>query len=231
MTESYNRPPMSFTPSYEEDATGQQVFTGNGTLSTNGRAGIYETPYEEDQLTGDRRYLIEEQDFQQDAEYQPTEDYADTVLEVYPDLPDALAWAANNLDPITAQSFNEAVDGGDPDDYMPLLEALLEEYYASEGIEDDDDSDAYEPEEDVSEEELNEVVSELAESEPLGQQVAMPYLEMAVQYQSSHPCLSDICALTARFHNNEIEYGEAMDSLVAKYPLSELKKYYTYLNN
>ena len=65
----------------------------------------------------------------------------------------------------------------------------------------------------------------------MGQAYALPFLEQAVQYQSSHPCLSEICALTAEYHNGNIDYGDAIDQLTSKYSLSELKKYYTYLNN
>ena len=64
----------------------------------------------------------------------------------------------------------------------------------------------------------------------MGQEFAMPYLEMAVENQSEHPCLSEMCALTAEFHTGNVSYEEAMDQLVSKYPLTTIKHYLNYLN-
>ena len=225
----------TYTPEYSTDEAGEPQFTGDGQLTAGHRGGqVFDQAYAEDELTGQRQFLLDEDAYQQDEDYLPNEDYADIVTELYPDLPDALQWAATALDPITAQAFNEAVDSGDESVYMPLLEALLEDYYESEGLYDEDDSDAYEPEdepEEVTQEELDGVIGELADAEPQGQAFSMPYLEMAVEHQAEHPCLSDICSLTADFHNNKINYEDAVDHLVSKYPLSEIKHYLKYLND
>ena len=222
----------TYTPEYSTDEAGEPQFTGNGQLTAGHRGGvIYDQTYAEDELTGERQFLIDDNDYQADEDYLPNEDYADIVSELYPSLPDALEWASTALDPITAQAFNEAVDSGDESVYMPLLEALMEDYWEAEGFDEDDDSDAYEPEDDVTQEEFDGVISELAESEPLGYEIAMPYLEKAIEFQGTHPCLSEMCQLTARFHTNEISYEDAVDQLVGKYPLSEIKKFYQYLSN
>lgn len=222
----------TYTPEYSTDEAGEPQFTGDGQLTAGHRGGVvYEQIIAEDELTGERQFLIDDNDYQSDEDYLPNEDYADIVSELYPSLPDALEWASTALDPITAQAFNDAVDSGDESVYMPLLEALMEDYFESEGFDEDDDSDAYEPEDDITDDEVNEVMTELSEAEPQGQAFAMPFLEMAVEHQSSHPCLSDICALTAEFHNNKVTYQDAVDELTSKYSLSDIKHYLTYLNN
>lgn len=226
----------TFTPEYSEDSTGQQVFTGEGQISSGHRGGvIYEQIITEDELTGERQFLLDEEDYQQDEDYQETDSYEELLVEAMPDLPDALAWAGQVLSPEQIQDFNARMDSGDPDAYMDELEALYEMYLEAEGDDEEDDSDAYEDEEEdedePSQEEINEALSELADTPAMGRAYAMPFLEQAVQYQTSHPCLSEICALTAEFHNGNIEYGDAIDQLTSKYSLSELKKYYNYLNN
>ncbi len=226
--------PMQFTPEYTSDESGNPVYTGEGSVSTFQRGGIvYEQAFQEDELTGERFSLIDESDYATDNDYQETASYEELLVEAMPDLPAAMNWAGQVLSPEQIEDFNSKMDSGDPGEYMDYLENIYEMYLEAEGIEDEeDDSLAPEDEEDeVSQEQLNEVISELADSEPLGTEAAMPWLEMAIEHQTSNPCLSAICEMTSRFHNNEIEYGEALDALVAKYPLSELKKYYNYLNN
>lgn len=224
----------TFTPEYSEDATGEQVFTGEGQLTAGHRGGqVFDQAYAEDELTGERLDLISDNDYQADEDYQETESYEELLVEAMPDLPDALAWAGQVLSPEQIEDFNARMDSGDPDDYMEFLENIYEMYLEAEGIEEEDDSDAYEPEDEtdeVTQEEVNEVISELADSEPLGQEFAMPYLQMAVENQSEHPCLSEMCALTAEFHTGNVSYEAAMDQLVSKYPLTTIKHYLNYLN-
>ena len=178
---------------------------------------------------GNAHYQIEEEEESFSGE-EPSgfDEYADVVAEAYPMLPDALSWAAVNLDPETSQRFNEAVDSGDPDEFMPLIEALMEDFYESEGLDEDD----YETEpDDVTEEELGQVIQEMSESEPQGQEVAMGYLQAAIDSQGTNPLYSDWMAKTAQFHNGEIDYESAWQQMTDKYQLADLKEMYHYLNN
>ena len=67
-------------------------------------------------------------------------------------------------------------------------------------------------------------------SEPQGQQVAVPYLQAAIESQGSNPLYSDWCRLTAQFHNGEIEYTDAWGAMTDKYDLKDLRKMYKHFN-
>ncbi|MDB4616756.1 hypothetical protein OAE23_01490 [Synechococcus sp. AH-551-E11] len=160
------------------------------------------------------------------------DEYSDAVVAAYPELPNALQWATTNLDPEQSQQFNEAVATGDPSEFMPLIEALMEDYYEANGLDEED----YEEEEteddvdDVTEEELGLVFTEMSEVEPQGQEAAMPYLQAAIDSQGSNPLYSDWMALTAQFHNSEISYEQAWEQMTDKYSLPQLKQMYNYIN-
>lgn len=229
---------MTYIPEYQEDASGQQQFTGDGQLYA-GRYGgvIEEQAYYQDELTGEMHSLIDEDDFQLDEDYEAdvNDTYVDTIHDVYPQLSDALQWASVALDPETIAGFNEAVDSGDESLYMPMIEDLLNDYFDAGGLTEDEDSDAYEPEDDeeieVTDEDYNNVVEDLQAAEPQGQEAAMPFLEAAVSSQGTNPLYSDWMAATARFHAGEIDWNDALDEMTAKYSLSDLAKMYDYLNN
>lgn len=179
---------------------------------------------------GNAQFEFDEEAYDSEDGESVTDEYADSVLDAFPDLPNALAWAAATLDADTVQGFNEAVDSGDPDEYMPLLEALMEDFMESDEFEPQEtetDSDEIE----VSDEEVNAVVEEMQESEPMGQEFALPYLEAAVNSQGTNPLYSDWCAATARFHSGEIDWEDAMDEMTSKYSMSDLAKMYHYMNN
>ncbi len=182
---------------------------------------------------GNAGYYVEEEESFSDEEPSGFDEYADVVAEAYPMLPDALSWAAVNLDPEQSQQFNAAVDSGDPDEFMPLIEALMEDYLESTGLGDDqyqEEETEEDESEDVTEEELGQVFTEMSEAQALGQEAAMPYLQAAIDSQGSNPLYSDWCRLTAQFHNGEIEYEQAWEEMTNKYSLPQLKKMYTYIN-
>ena len=219
--------PMTVNPVYYESDDGQEQLA-DFEIQHAHQGGQVEQQIVYDDY-GNPHYQIEEEESFSDEEPSGFDEYADVVAEAYPMLPDALSWAAVNLDPETSQRFNEAVDSGDPDEFMPLIEALMEDFYESEGLDEDDYETEDEPEE-VTEEELGQVIQEMANSEPLGQEAAMPYLQAAIDSQGSNPLYSDWMAMTAKFHNGEIDYEEAWGRMTEKYQLSDLKQMYQYLN-
>ncbi|MDC0325913.1 hypothetical protein OAL60_00575 [bacterium] len=219
--------PMTVNPVYYESDDGQEQLA-DFEIQHAHQGGQVEQQIVYDDY-GNPHYQIEEEESFSDEEPSGFDEYADVVAEAYPMLPDALSWAAVNLDPETSQRFNEAVDSGDPDEFMPLIEALMEDFYESEGLDQDDYETEDEPEE-VTEEELGQVIQEMANSEPLGQEAAMPYLQAAIDSQGSNPLYSDWMAMTAQFHNSEISYEEAWGRMTEKYQLSDLKQMYQYLN-
>ena len=148
---------------------------------------------------GNVRYEFEDDVFESDEnDTILMEEYSNSLHEAYPELNDALAWAAANLDPATVQGFNEAIAEGDDEEI------------------------------EVSDEDVNAVVEEMQEAEPMGQEFALPYLEAAVESQATNPLYSDWCANTAKFHSGEITWDQAMDDMTSRYSMSDLAKMYNY---
>lgn len=220
--------PMTISPIYQESEDGSEQLADFHVQHAHQGGQVAQEIYYDD--NGNAHYYVEEEESFSAEEQPGSDEYADVVMEAYPDLPNALSWAAANLDPDTVQRFNEAVDGGDPDEYMNLLEALVEDYRESEGLDEVEYETEDEPEE-VTQEELGQVIQEMSESEPLGQEAAMPYLQAAIDSQGSNPLYSDWMAMTAKFHNGEIDCEEAWGRMTEKYQLSDLKQMYNYLNN
>lgn len=222
--------PMTVNPVYYESEDGSEQLADFQIQHAHQGGQVAHEVYYDDQ--GNANYYIEEEESFSEETTSDSDDYVNVIAEAYPDLQDALSWATTNLDPDQAAMFNQAVDSGDPDSYMPLLEALIEDYRESNGL----DEEEYETEEtedeadDVTEEELGQVFTEMSESEPQGQAFAMPYLQAAIESQGSNPLYSDWCRLTAQFHNGEIEYEQAWEEMTNKYSLPQLKQMYFYIN-
>lgn len=222
--------PMTVNPVYYESEDGSEQLADFQIQHAHQGGQVAHEVYYDDQ--GNANYYIEEEEsFSEEDEQSGFDDYSDVVMEAYPMLPDALSWAAVNLDPETSQRFNEAVESGDPDEFMPLVEALMQDYLDSYGIEEEDYEEETEDDvDDVTEEELGQVFTEMSEAEPQGQAFAMPYLQAAIDSQGTNPMFSDWMGLTAQFHNGEIDYESAWQQMTDKYELTDLKKMYHYIN-
>ena len=220
--------PMTVSPIYQESEDGQQQLADFEIQHAHQGGQVAQEVYYDDY--GNAHYRVEEEETFSEEEPSGLDSYSDAVIETYPQLPDALQWAASNLDPHQSQQFNEAVASGDPSQFMPLVEALMEDYLESNGLDEEEYEQEETEEEDVTEQELGEVFTEMSEAEPQGQEAAMPYLQAAIESQSSNPLYSDWMALTAQFHNGEIDYEEAWGQMTDKYELTDLKKMYQHFN-
>ena len=222
--------PMTVNPVYYESEDGQEQLA-DFQIQHAHRGGEVEQQIVYDDY-GNAHYYVEEEESFSEEEQTLDDQYADSVLECYPHLPDALSWAASALDDEQIDFYDQAVATGDPSVFMPLIESLLNDYYEANGL----DEEEYEEEEteddvdDVTEEELGQVFTEMSEAEPMGQEAAMPYLQAAIDSQGSNPLYSDWMALTAQFHNGEIEYEQAWEQMTDKYSLPQLKQMYNYIN-
>ena len=219
--------PMTVSPVYQESEDGQQQLADFKIQHAHQGGQVAQEVYYDDY--GNAHYQVEEEESFSEEPTSGLDEYSNSVIEAYPQLPDALQWAASNLDPHQSQQFNEAVATGDPSEFMPLIESLMQDYLESNGL-DEEDYEQVETEEEVTDQELGEVFTEMSEAEPQGQEVAMPYLQAAIESQSSNPLYSDWMALTAQFHNGETSYEEAWGQMTDKYSLTELKKMYNYIN-
>ena len=78
--------PMTFTPELAVNEAGQEYLTGEGTLTPTRAGGTIQPPVEIDELTGETRYLVDEQDYAQDGDAAPDVDdsYVEAIFETYP---------------------------------------------------------------------------------------------------------------------------------------------------
>ena len=222
--------PMTVSPIYQESEDGQQHLADFEIQHAHQGGQVAQEVYYDDY--GNAHYQVEEEESFSEESTSGLDEYSDVVMEAYPDLPDALSWAALNFDPHQAQQFNAAVDSGDPSEFMPLVEALMQDYLESNGLDEEEyeQEETEEEDEDVTEEELGQVLQEMADTTPLGQEAAMPYLQAAIESQGTNPLYSDWMALTASFHNGELDYEDAWQQMTDKYELTDLKKMYNYIN-
>ena len=216
----------TYTPSVNDDGS---YNLDNGTLIARSGGGRVDAVFEEDEMTGERQYLIEQEDLESDLDYAPaTEDeYIQAITELYPDLQDALDYAFHNWTPELIEDFNNKVDGGDFDGFVPLIEELMEEYRStvSAPVENQIPDDA-----DVTQEEIDEALEPMLESEPEGMETAYNWLQAAEDYQVSNPVFSAVCAATAAFHNNEMTASEAISSVIDNYPMKDVIRIYKHLS-
>ena len=221
--------PMTVNPVYYESEDGQEQLA-DFEIQHAHRGGEVEQQIVYDDY-GNAHYYVEEEESFSEETTSDSDDYVNVIAEAYPDLQDALSCAAATLDPEQSQQFNAAVDSGDPDSYMPLLEALIDDYRESNGLDEEEyETEETEDEDEVTEQELGEVFTQMSEAQALGQEAALPYLQAAIDSQGTNPLYSDWMALTAQFHNGEIEYEQAWEQMTDKYSLPELKQMYNYIN-
>ena len=227
----------TYTPEYTDGVDGSSEFTGNGTLqhtSSKYAGQHFEGVYQVNDLTGEETLDIDESDYQQDADYQPDNDaeYAAAVLETYPQLPQALQWVAETMDPDLVAAYNEAVDQMDFDEFMPLVEQIMETYYAEFGYEpqssdEDEVSDDEVDDSPVDQEEVDSAFENLQNQELLGDEAAYEFMEAAVEAKMNNDdCLSDALQLTAQFHRGVVEPTEAITEMMDKYSMQELRRIY-----
>ena len=220
----------TFVPEVALDEHGQEHFTGEGQLNPQRSGGSYETPYQLDDQTGERIYNLTNNDFAQDGDFIPTdleESYVEAILQTYPDLHLAQEWALRNYPPEKLEDFNNAMESFNPDEMMPRIEELMENYENS--LPDEPHPNDVEELDIPSEEEIYSAFDEGQMSEPEGLETAYEWMDLAEQTQTSNPVFSDVARLTAMFHNGEISSEDAWATALEKHPLHELKKVYNHL--
>ena len=218
----------TYSPSVNDD--GSYNLDG-GTLVSRSGGGRVDAVYEENQITGERQYLVEQSDLETDLDYNPPSDaeYIQAITELYPDLQDALAYARDNKSPEYIIDFNNKIDGGDYDEFVPFIEELMEEYRSTAGspVEEEQQTD----EQQVSQEEINAAIEPMMEAEPEGMEIAYGWLQAAEEYQTSNPIYSAVCAATAAFHDGSMTAEQAISSVIENHPMNEVIKIYQQLSN
>ena len=227
---------FTYTPDIAFDEQGREFYSGEGSLQSHS-AQTVDVPYVEDPLTGQTRYLLEEEDFQQDEDYEYSdthEQYVESLFEAYPQLSNAIAWAGSNWTEEQITAYDAAMDSEDLDELMPYIEHMLEEYEfaLAEGSVEDPDAEP-DPFDDVDDETAQAAVDgafeELSETEPGGMETAYEYMELAVHYQDTEPVLSELYSLSAQFHQGSISVEDAFATALEKYSFEELAPAYLQL--
>ena len=224
----------TFTPDVALDAQGNEHFTGEGQLNAQRSGGSYETPYEVDNQTGERNYLINEQDLSQDGDYASDDNeemYVNAVFDLYPDYEQATEWATRNWSPQRLERFNASVENFEPADFMSQIESMMSEYHeaVADGMPEQVAPEEAEPL--PSDEEIYSAYDEGLQTEAGGAEVAMEWLEQAVETQSSDPVYSDIARLTSEFHKGTMTAEDCWVEAINKHSMADLKRIYNHLTN
>ena len=245
------------TPSVSYSETGEEIIdydnaflsTGNNLHHEDYQADIRFNPSTGEQALGIEPSFDYDPD---DPEHQRTGDDMlwESVHEVYPDLDDAVQFAAHFYEGDQIDAFNRAVDIGDWDTIMPFLETMMADYHehgqsmqGEEFVEDDQD---YDPDEyveseiftegqldelvgDVSQEYVESVVDDLTVMEPGGLDLSYDYAVAAGQ--TDVPIYRDIYQAAANFHDGTASAEEMIAELQTIYSDQELVAAYRLIEN
>ena len=216
----------TYTPAVNGDGS---YDVSNGTLTSGRGGGQVDAVFEENEVTGERQYLITQQDEQTDLDYQKSneEDYLLAIHELYPNIQEMLAFGKNFYPPEHIISFNEAINGDDDAEMWRYLEQLDQDYKENNP----DYSSVEQVEEVVAQEQIDNAVDGLMSMEAEGNEVAYAWMEQAVEIQDSNPIYSAIAAQTARFHRGEIDASQAISEMLERYTPAQLAPYYQQLTN
>ena len=214
---------MTYSPSVNDDGS---YNSDGGTLVSRSGGGRVDAVFEENEITGERQYLITDEEVRSDLDYQRDvdEEYIANIIELYPNIQEMLAFGKENYTPEFIIDFNNAIDGDDDAEMWRYLEQLDQDFreaHPSAPVEENN----------VSQEEIEAALDPMLQEEPAGMEMAYQWLQAAEASQSSNPVYSAVCAATASFHNNEMSAEEAISSVLERYPLQDVVKVYKQLSN
>lgn len=225
--------PMTVSPVYSEGPNGEQVVDmevsqGPGVIGRDGMVKGWEADYGEDsqgKTVYDPRFTNDELGNSPIVGFDEVA-YEEALVSSNPVIPDALAWAADNMNAEFTADYNKAVDAGDLENIHPMLDHIINQYLAA-NPDADPDNVSEEVEEMVSDEEFSTAIDSLNEQEEGGTEVAYEWLQAAEQ--STDPVYSDVCQMTARFHRGDISSQEAISAVIEKHGLKEATRVYKQL--
>ena len=213
------------SPSYSEETgelTGFDVDGGYGGYRSSDR-DIVEFD------DGSRHHVFEDASIQEEGEFS-TDDYFQTLLQSEPRIPDALAWAAENLPAQLITDYNQAVDFGDLDTINSTLEYILEQY--GEDVYVEEDTELPEEDYDLSEQDqavVDAITEQLAQQEPLGEEIADEW--QSVADSTEDPTYAGVAAATAAFHAGSLSAEEAISWVFENYNIRDIARVYQLINS
>ena len=234
--------PMSVSPVYGEDESGQQVLvdldvsTGAhaGAVDRSGHVRDWQFDYQEDS-EGRLHHIF--QDVELESEQDPlsfNEDaYIDALLESNPLIREAQAWANENLPGPVLDQYNDAIDNGDLKQLNEAIEWLVSEYQSAAPTEEVQEVEEESEVDDLSEEEqeiLDKTVDLLSQQEPEGEYVADQWQDAVHQAEESgDETYAMVAAATAAFHAGDVTAEEAINYCLQNTDLKDLARVYKHL--
>ena len=219
---------FTVSPSYSEETgelTGFDVDGGYGGYRSSDR-DIVEFD------DGSRHHVFEDASIQEEGEFS-TDDYFQTLLQSEPRIPDALAWAAENLPAQLITDYNQAVDFGDLDTINSTLEYILEQY--GEDVYVEEDTELPEEDYDLSEQDqavVDAITEQLVAEPPQGEEAADQWQSVAEQAADiGDSVYAGIAAATASFHAGGISAEEAISWVFENYNIRDIARVYQLINS
>lgn len=207
----------------------------------------------------------EEEDFVQDSngeyhhryadvdpsQYEESSDadqqYQQALLETYPSLGTATAWAGENLDPESIEWYDQAIDSGNPEQMNEAIEWLLSAYAEADnqGIASEDEEYSSEDSglsdktmqeiEQLDEEDqdiLVTAVEGLIQSDPGGEDAARSWQYMSeTASEQGDQVMATIAAATAAFHAGEVSANDSIAYVLNNCDLQDVARTYEFILN
>jgi uncharacterized protein YciU (UPF0263 family) len=141
--------------------------------------------------------------------------------------------------------FNTAVDNQDLDTINETLDYILSQYRENTGAEEEmyqgdeeygeeltgtleEEIDNLDPEDVLA---INEAVQELESSEPMGEDIAQQWQEYVdAALEGGNEVYAGIAAANAAFHSGEISASDAIQYVLANYPIADVARAYQEMN-
>lgn len=237
------------SPVITEDEHGREVVTdfsvSSGRETAVGRDGMvrdWENDYYEDEQ-GVMHHRFSETELQEDDNCFDEDQYIGALLESNPQIAVAQAWAEQNLPQEWLDEYNQQIESGSLDELHEALEWLLQQYAehgdsevteATEESESEEDNDleglTFNDLSEEEQEEVQSVVSDLYEQEPLGTEVAEQWQHAAQEAETSgDTAFALVAAATAATHSGQMTSAEAVDYCLANVPINDLLRVYKHL--
>ena len=221
---TFSRPGMEVTPvlSYNEDGS---EFVSDFAVDDYERGSEINT--------AEYANIPDGPDYYEDADTDA--EYVNALMQLNPEIPDAIAWANATQSDEWIEQYNAAMDSDDYGELNAALDELLTLYanaeeYDPEEVDDSGEECEEEPLTDEAEEYAREVIADLSQAEPdFVESLEMDELaEEALQ--AENPCLAEAAMLSAMFHREEITAEDALQHMFQNYSQEELLQVAEYLD-
>jgi hypothetical protein len=178
---------------------------------------------------GQTHHVFENVSIEEDGEYS-SNNYLETLANSDPRIPQAIAWASQNLPQEDIIAFNQALDEDNHDHIHQVLEYLLsnlpEDYQVEEVVEEVNETDPEEfvdglTDEDV--EAIEEVISELYANPALGDDAAQEWVSVAEEAEAvGDETYAAIAKAAALYHSGSLDAETAINSILDRHNLQDV---------